>query len=201
MVTMMCCCTVGAGGAGGWLTGSRIRDAVGSGEITIAPFDEAALNPNSYNYTLGASILRLVSTEIDLLQDEQYEEMRLPDCGLVLEPGECYLGHTAETFGSRLFASLITGRSSVGRKFVTNHITAGLIDVGFYGQITLEITVQRPTRVYPDIPFGQIYWFSLHGNADSQYRGKYQSQSGPTPSKLHVDRQINRLPNKIAAGS
>ncbi|MFE9188393.1 dCTP deaminase [Micromonospora sp. NPDC007208] len=172
---------------GGWLTGSRIRDAVASGEILISPFREDQLNPNSYNYTLGDSLLRLVSEEIDLRGVDEFEEVLIASDGLVLQPGECYLGHTAEVFGSRVFASLITGRSSVGRKFVTNHITAGLIDVGFEGQITLEITVQRPTRVYAGILFGQIYWFSLHGSPEPQYSGKYQNQDGPTPSRMIHD--------------
>jgi deoxycytidine triphosphate deaminase len=172
---------------GGWLSGSRIRQAVILGEIVISPFDEAALNPNSYNYSLGSAVLRLVSEEIDLLGGEEYEVLEIPDDGLVLYPGECYLGHTREVFGSRIYASLITGRSSVGRKFVTNHITAGLIDVGFEGQLTLEITVQRRTRIYAGMPFGQIYWFSLYGLPEPLYDGRYQRQAGPTPSKLVAD--------------
>jgi dCTP deaminase len=169
---------------GGWLSGSAIEDAVRTGEILIAPFRSSALNPNSYNYTLGRNILRLLSAEIDLLGEEEYEELTITDDGLMLFPGECYLAHTAEQFGSSVYASLVTGRSSVGRKFVTNHITAGLIDVGFFGQITLEVTVQRPTRVYAGVPFGQIYWFSIYGDISPQYAGKYQAQAGPTKSRL-----------------
>jgi dCTP deaminase len=174
-------------GAGGWLTGSQIALAVHAGSITIEPFESAQLNPNSYNYRLGPSVRRLTSPELDMLRDDEYEDLLIGEEGLVLLPGECYLGHTFETFGSRHYASLITGRSSVGRKFVTNHITAGLIDIGFFGEITLEITVQRPTRVYAGLPFGQIYWFSLCGEALPQYDGKYQQQLGPTASKLAAD--------------
>lgn len=172
---------------GGWLSGRAIDEAVRAGDISILPFRRSALNPNSYNYTLGATLLRLLSPAIDLLGDEEYEEFLIEDGGTVLNPGECYLAHTSETFGSSVYASLITGRSSVGRKFVTNHITAGLIDVGFYGQITLEVVVQRPTRVYSGIPFGQIYWFSVHGEISPQYDGKYQSQVGPTKSRLRME--------------
>ena len=85
-----------------------------------------------------------------------------------------------------MYASLVTGRSSVGRKFVTNHITAGLIDQGFIGNITLEIVVFKRTRVYPGMKFGQIFWFTTAG-APYLYDGKYQGQSGPTLSRLRVD--------------
>ncbi len=172
---------------GGWLSGAAISAEVANGRIVIEPFHHEFLNPNSYNYTLGASVLRLTSQEIDLLEEEHYEELTVDAAGLVLHPGECYLAHTQETFGSPTFAALITGRSSVGRKFVTNHVTAGLIDVGFLGQITLEVIVQRPTRVYAGIPFGQIFWFSLYGEPSPLYNGKYQAQSGPMRSRLHQD--------------
>jgi dCTP deaminase len=172
---------------GGWLSGSRIHDAVDRGEILIDPYSVNQLNPNSYNYRLGPTLRRLTSVEIDLMEEDEYEELTIPDNGVTLLPGECYLGSTLERFGSNYFASLVTGRSSVGRKFVTNHITAGLVDVGFFGQITLEITVQRPTRVYSEVLFGQIFWFSVFGDPIPQYSGKYQSQQGPTTSRIFLE--------------
>lgn len=173
---------------GGWLSATAIQEAVGNGEITIEPFVRTRLNPNSYNYTLHSHVLRLISEEIDLLGEDEFEELAIEDGhGLLLMPGECYLGSTAEVFGSDHFASLLTGRSSVGRKFITNHITAGLVDVGFCGRITLEITVQRPTRIYTGVPFGQVYWFSLMGEP-AIYAGKYQGQQRATPSRLYKDK-------------
>lgn len=173
--------------AGGWLSGAQIAAARARGDIQISPFDHRAVNPNSYNYRLGSHIHRITSEEVDLLREDEFEVIPIPEAGLRLLPGECYLGHTAEIFGSNCYASLVTGRSSIGRKFVTNHITAGLIDVGFFGQITLEITVQKPTRVYAGIHFGQIFWFSLYGCPHPTYAGKYQEQHGPTESRLARD--------------
>lgn len=176
-----------ATGAGfGWLTGAEIVRQRDLGHIVITPFRPDAVNPNSYNYTLGTQLRRITNQVIDLRGQDDYEEVIIAETGTRLEPGELYLGTTRETFGSALFASLITGRSSVGRKFVTNHVTAGLIDVGFVGQITLEITVQRPTIVYPGIPFGQIYWYTIAGTP-VQYAGKYQGQRLPTTSRLARD--------------
>ena len=87
------------------------------------------------------------------------------------------------------YASLVTGRSSTGRKFITNHITAGLIDQGFFGRITLEIVVFKKTIVYPHIPFGQIFWFEVSGEP-LLYKGKYQGQAQPTLSKMLQDFKI-----------
>lgn len=173
-------------GKAGWLSGSQIEAAVQSGQILISPFSREHINPNSYNYRLSEKLLRISNDIIDLRKDDDFEEITIDEGGFRLEPGECYLGSTKEIFGSEHFAALITGRSSIGRKFVTNHVTAGLIDVGFLGEITLEITCTKPTIVYPNIPFGQIFWFSLFGKSII-YEGKYKGQAGPTPSRLRFD--------------
>jgi dCTP deaminase len=167
----------------GWLTGTQIHKEVACGGIMIAPFSEDCLNSNSYNYHLSPVIKRITSTIIDCKVPEEYEILEVPEEGLIMNPGECYLGSTIETFGSDVYASLITGRSSVGRKFVTNHVTAGLIDQGFLGNITLEIVVYKPTRIYPSMRFGQIFWFTTYGTP-YLYQGKYQGQNGPTLSRL-----------------
>jgi dCTP deaminase len=123
---------------------------------------------------------------IDLRKPDEFEAITMDEEGYELQPFELYLGSTVERFGSDYFAALITGRSSIGRKFVTNHVTAGLIDQGFFGNITLEIVVHKPTRIYPNMKFGQIFWFSTMG-PPQLYNGRYQSQAGPTGSKLHED--------------
>lgn len=170
----------------GWLTGNRIAEEVAGGRILIEPFLPEHLNPNSYNYRLSAHLKRLTSTIVDCREEDEYEDILIPEEGFVLEPFECYLGATTEVFGSDVFASLVTGRSSIGRKFITNHITAGLIDQGFHGNITLEISAHKPTRVYPNMRFGQIFWFTTSGTP-YLYEGKYQGQRGPTLSRLPYD--------------
>lgn len=169
-----------------WLTGNEIIKEYKSGKIFISDFDESRINSNSYNYRLGKTLRRLTSEVIDLKDEDSYEEIVIPEEGYVLMPGQCYLGATVEIFGSEFYASLVTGRSSIGRKFITNHVTAGLIDQGFKGTITLEITVTKPTRVYPEIPFGQIFWFVTKGDA-RLYSGKYQGQMEPTLSQIKKD--------------
>lgn len=170
----------------GWLTGNRIHEEVASGRIVIHPYNRKLLNPNSYNYRLSPILKRLTSEVVDCNTDDEYVDITIPEDGYILEPGECYLGATVEVFGSDSYASLVTGRSSIGRKFVTNHITAGLIDQGFFGNITLEIVSFKRTRVYPGMRFGQIFWFTTSGEA-LLYEGRYQGQRGPTLSRLHTD--------------
>ena len=167
----------------GWLTGNEIIKNVEEKRIIIDPFDVKNINPNSYNYFLDKKIKRITNQIIDLGKEDEYEELIIGSQGLMLLPGECYLGATREVFGSDYYASLITGRSSIGRKFITNHITAGLIDQGFLGKITLEITVQKPTIIYTDIAFGQIFWFTVKGET-RLYCGTYQNQSEATISRI-----------------
>jgi dCTP deaminase len=174
---------------GGWLTGRRIAIEVAAGRVCIQPFRTECVNPNSYNYHLHSRLRRLANDVIDTRETDIFEDIDIPAEGVWLEPGECYLGATEERFGSNHFASLITGRSSVGRKFITNHITAGLIDQGFFGQITLEITVRKRTRVYAGMRFGQIFWFTTYGKA-LLYEGKYQSQSTPAESRLAEEARL-----------
>ncbi|WLE95291.1 MAG: dCTP deaminase [Candidatus Electrothrix communis] len=173
---------------GGWLAGTLVDREVNNGNIIITPFLKECLNPNSYNYHLDKYLKRLTSAVLDCKIEDEYEDITIPKEGYILQPGECYLGSTKEIFGSNIYAALITGRSSVGRKFITNHVTAGLIDQGFLGKITLEITVQKPTKIYRFMRFGQIFWFTVFGNAEL-YTGKYQNQSHPTTSRLHCDYQ------------
>lgn len=169
-----------------WLTGNEILKEYKSGKIHISDFKEEYLNSNSYNYRLSPKLRRLSSEIIDLKKEDSFEEITIPEEGFTLMPGECYLGCTVEVFGSDFYASLVTGRSSIGRKFITNHVTAGLVDQGFKGTITLEIIVTKPTIVYPNIPFGQIFWFATQGKA-RLYKGKYQGQMDPTLSQIFKD--------------
>lgn len=169
-----------------WLTGNQIKEEVETGGIVIEPFNTSNINPNSYNYTISPVILKNIDEIIDVKSIDSYEKITMTDKGYILEPGECYLGCTNEIFGTNKFACLVTGRSSIGRKFITNHVTAALIDQGFKGTITLEITVTKRTRIYPNITFGQIFWFTTFGEA-LLYQGKYQNQINPEPSKIYLD--------------
>lgn len=177
----------------GWITGEQIRIETRYKRITIDPFYPEQVNPNSYDYRLGPRVKRLLPNSsygdqlfLDPKKPMKCEEIELSTRGYLLFPGEAYLGHTVEVFGSDYFASLVTGKSSIGRLFIHNHICAGLIDQGFLGQITLEIEVQLPTVIYPNMRFGQIFWFESSGPV-KLYSGRYRNQKSATPSQIYED--------------
>jgi dCTP deaminase len=190
------------------LSGSKIAEEVCQGRIIIRPFNEEYMGPNSYDLTLGPNISRYRSTPfnyhdvpdpnkvlpdpnllvpLDIKKPNPVEEYRIPDDGLVLLPGELYLGHTNEVAGSCSYVPCIEGRSSLARLGIQIHLTAGFGDVGFVAQWTLEISVVRPVRIYKDIRVCQIYFDTIEGNIDKMYAGKYKDSRGVVESKIHED--------------
>lgn len=176
-----------------WLTGNQIIQEVNNKRISITPFSLSQVNPNSYDYRLGPVIKQLKPNSIrhqlaciDPAKKTQYQQLVIPKRGLLLQPGCAYLGHTQEIFGSNHFASLVTGKSSVGRLFINNHHCAGLIDQGFLGPITLEITCQLPVVIYSGMRLGQIFWFKTFGKP-KLYQGKYQANNYAEVSRIFLD--------------
>lgn len=176
-----------------WLTGKEIEKQVGVGRIFIDPFNRSQVNPNSYDYRLSPGIKILLANNViediecvDPKKEMKFRELIIGEEGLVLMPGLGYLASTIERFGSDYYASLCTGKSSVGRLFLQNHACAGLIDQGFFGHITLEITVTLPVVVYPRMRIGQIFWFESVGEA-LLYSGKYMNQNQSLPSQIYKD--------------
>ena len=176
-----------------WLTGKEIEKQVDMGKIFIDPFNRSQINPNSYDYRLAPEMKILLANNmvdciecVDPRKEMKFRELMIGENGLVLMPGRGYLASTLEEFGSDFYASLCTGKSSVGRLFLQNHACAGLIDQGFFGHITLEITVTLPVVVYPRMRIGQIFWFESVGEA-ILYSGKYMNQNGSLPSQIYKD--------------
>lgn len=170
----------------GVLTGNEIINAVQKGKILISPFNEENISCNSYNYRLGNKLIRIQNNILDLKRKDTGEEIIINEEGTMIYPNECYLGTTFEKIGSNDYVGILTGRSSIGRKFITNHITSNIIEQGFFGNITLEITVQKPTIIYPQINFGQIMWLTTVGKA-KYYTGEYQNQCEPTISNIYKE--------------
>ncbi|MFT4245926.1 MAG: dCTP deaminase [Micrococcaceae bacterium] len=111
----------------------------------------------------------------------------------ILHPGEFVLGSTYEqvTLGPKLAARL-EGKSSLGRLGLLTHATAGFIDPGFSGHVTLELSnmATLPIKVWPGSKIGQLCFFELSSEADKPYGSKeyfsrYQGQRGPTASRSY----------------
>lgn len=154
------------------LTGSSIKLAVQRGDITIDPFCESQLNPNSYNYRLGPSLM-----------DTDGTTLPFPKRGVLLEAGTLVLGSTSEVLGSTKYAMSLIGRSSVGRLGLFLQVSANLGHTGSCHCWTLEIYAAYRVRIYPHMQIGQIsFW--LNDGAAGPYVGKYAKTNDPFPSLL-----------------
>lgn len=130
---------------------------------------------------------------------DQPELTRLVDVSaegsLILHPGEFVLGSTYEkvTLADDVAARL-EGKSSLGRLGLLTHSTAGFIDPGFSGHVTLELsnTATLPIALYPGMKVGQLCFFQLSSAAEKPYGSgasgsRYQGQRGPTASRSHLN--------------
>ena len=178
------------------LSDRDIRAEIASGRVVLSPYDETMVQPSSVDVRLD-EFFRLFDNHkyqvIDPAQD-QADLTRLvevdPQEGFVLHPGEFVLGTTLERIAlpNDLVARL-EGKSSLGRLGLLIHSTAGYIDPGWDGDITLELSnVSRlPITIYPGMRIGQLSFHQMTTPVDTPYRGKYKGQSGPTASRSYRD--------------
>lgn len=175
------------------LSDSQIIKEIDAGNIIINPFDRKHLGSNSYDVHLADTLLVYQGGKIlDPHKENPVEPIYLEPGGLVLAPGELYLGSTRETTYTKKHAPMLEGRSSIGRLGINIHATAGVGDVGFCGYWTLEITVVRPVKVYPGMKIGQVLFYNVQGEVlrpyDTKPGAKYNLQGSlPQPSKYHLD--------------
>jgi len=168
------------------LSGKAIKEKLGK-EIIIKPFDERAVNPNSYNLTLHNELLVYEERTLDMRKPNATKTIVIPEEGLVLDPGVLYLGRTREYTETHKYVPMLEGRSSVGRLGLFVHVCAGFGDVGFKGYWTLEIHCIQPIRVYAGVGVCQIYYHAIEGEYDPYTSGKYQNNTGIQPSLLYRD--------------
>jgi dCTP deaminase len=172
-----------------------------SGRLGVAPYDPAMLQPSSIDVRLDR-FFRVFDntryTHIDpaLRQDELTSLVEQEgDDPFVLHPGEFVLGSTFElvTLPDDL-AGRLEGKSSLGRLGLLTHSTAGFIDPGFSGHITLELSnvANLPITLWPGMKIGQLCLFRLSSSAEHPYGSeragsRYQGQRGPTPSRAYLN--------------
>ena len=165
--------------------------------VALAPFDDSMVQPSSVDVRLDR-FFRVFENHkyphIDPAQD-QPDLTRLvepeADEPFILHPGEFVLGSTYEivTLPDDVAARL-EGKSSLGRLGLLTHSTAGFIDPGFSGHVTLELSnvATLPIMLYPGMKIGQLCFFRLSSPAENPYGSAaygshYQGQRGPTPSR------------------
>ncbi len=176
------------------LSDRTIREYLASGRLVIDPYDPSLVQPSSVDVRVSSQFRVFHNNRqpyIDVrrpLEDLTDVVVMSGDEPFILHPGEFVLGSTLERVAipDDLVARL-EGKSSLGRLGLLIHSTAGYIDPGWDGQITLELSnvARLPVTIYPGMPIGQISFLTLTTPVDQPYRGKYQGQSGPTASEYH----------------
>lgn len=166
------------------LTGSEIRKQVKQRRIHIFPFTEELINPNSYNYRLGSTLLEVTDNIIDPKKKVRYKEIKLGEDGYILMPNKLYLGSTVEEIGSDYYVTSLIGRSSIGRLGLFLQITADLGHLGAKHCWTLELKVVQPLKVYPFMKIGQVSFWKPEGSNQIKYEGKYNKYSEPHYSQI-----------------
>ena len=179
------------------LSDRSIREAVAADRIGIEPFDDELVQPSSVDVRLDR-LFRVFRNHtagvIDVKKDLSglTEEVEIAEDGVfMLHPGEFVLGSTFERV--RVpddLVARIEGKSSLGRLGLLIHSTAGFVDSGFEGHITLELAnvASLPITLYPGMKIGQVSFMTMTTPAEHPYGAgasgsKYQGQHGPTPSR------------------
>jgi dCTP deaminase len=183
------------------LSDRDIHAQVEQGRLRLDPWDPELVQPSSIDVRLDR-FFRVFNnqhyTHIDPAeqQDELTTQVEpLGDKAFVLHPGEFVLGSTLEvvTLPNDL-ASRLEGKSSLGRLGLITHATAGFIDPGFSGHITLELSnvANLPIMLWPGMKIGQLCIFRLsspteHPYGSERHGSRYQNQRGPTPSRSYLN--------------
>ena len=188
------------------LSDRDIRKAIQDGRIYIDPYEDALVQPASIDLRLGSKFLIFKRTQQPLIDPRQSvdhftEKIEIDEAvPFMLHPGEFALGVTLEEI--HLPADIVgrlDGKSSLGRLGLVVHSTAGFVDPGWKGRLTLELSNVNnlPVTLYRGMKIGQISFTRLTGPAERPYGSpelgsKYQDQKEPTASRVYRDFQAGR---------
>ena len=189
------------------LSDRDILAEIDAGRVALDPFDRAMIQPSSIDVRLD-KFFRVFDNHkyphIDPAADQSELTREVSVDGdetFVLHPGEFVLGSTFETVTlPDDVAARLEGKSSLGRLGLLTHSTAGFIDPGFSGHVTLELAnvATLPIKLYPGMKIGQLCFFRLTSAAEnpygsSVYGSRYQGQRGPTASRSHANFHQTRI--------
>ena len=179
------------------LSDRSIKEALASGRLIVEPTSDDCIQPSSVDVHVDRyfRVFRNHTQRVIDVREAQEDLTELIDVGedepMNLHPGEFMLGSTTERIGlPDDLVGRLDGKSSLGRLGLVIHSTAGFIDAGWDGHITLELSnvANLPITLYPGMKIGQISFFQMTTAAERPYgaRGlgsKYKGQRGPTPSR------------------
>jgi dCTP deaminase len=183
------------------LSDRDIKAAIAEDRLGIEPYDAGLVQPSSIDVRLDR-FFRVFNnsryTHIDPAEQQDDLTTLIEPAGddpFVLHPGEFVLGSTLEVVSlPDDLAARLEGKSSLGRLGLLTHSTAGFVDPGFSGHITLELSnvANLPITLYPGMKIGQVSFLKMTTPADRPYGSagtgsKYQGQRGPTPSRYYLN--------------
>ena len=178
------------------LSDSTIAKLLGEGRIEIDPYEPSLLQPSSVDVRVDRYFRVFRNSRypfIDVKQEQEdlTELVKVDGDPFILHPGEFVLGSTLERI--KLpddVVARLDGKSSLGRLGLLIHSTAGFIDPGWDGNVTLELSnvANLPITIYPGMKIGQLSFVQMTEPAETPYGAgelgsKYQGQKGPTPSR------------------
>jgi dCTP deaminase len=183
------------------LSDRDIRSEVDLGRVGLHPYDASMIQPSSIDVRLDRMFRVFENHRYPHIDpaEEQSELTRevepVGDEAFILHPGEFVLGSTYERVSlPDDIAARLEGKSSLGRLGLLTHSTAGFIDPGFTGHVTLELSnvATLPIKLYPGMKIGQLCFFRLSSPSEHPYGSagsgsRYQDQRGPTPSRSHAN--------------
>ncbi|WP_069814008.1 dCTP deaminase [Streptomyces sp. TP-A0874] len=183
------------------LSDKDIRAEIDSGRVRIDPYDAEMVQPSSIDVRLDRYFRVFENHRYPHIDPavEQPDLTRLVepegDEAFILHPGEFVLASTYEVISLPTdLASRLEGKSSLGRLGLLTHSTAGFIDPGFSGHVTLELSnmATLPIKLWPGMKIGQLCLFRMtspaeHGYGSARYGSRYQGQRGPTPSRSYLN--------------
>jgi len=189
------------------LSDRDIRSEIQSGRVAVEPFDEAMIQPSSVDVRLD-KFFRVFENHKYSVIDPSIEQAELTreviaegEEAFILHPGEFVLASTYEVITlPDDIAGRLEGKSSLGRLGLLTHSTAGFIDPGFSGHITIELSnvANLPVKLYPGMKIGQLCLIKLsspaeHPYGSAIYASRYQGQRGPTPSRSFMNFHKSRI--------
>lgn len=183
------------------LSDRDIKSAIEAKRVVLEPYDSEMIQPASIDVRLDRYFRVFENHRYPHIDpaEEQPDLTRLvevaPGEAFVLHPGEFALASVYEvvTLGDDVSAR-VEGKSSLGRLGLLTHATAGFIDAGFSGHVTLELSnvSTLPIKLWPGMKIGQLCFFQLSSPAENPYGSgasgsRYQGQRGPTPSRSYLN--------------
>ncbi|HVM09481.1 MAG TPA: dCTP deaminase [Acidimicrobiales bacterium] len=180
------------------LSDRSLREAIDAGDLVIDPFEPSNVQPSSIDLRIDRYFRvfrnhtqRVIDVKEDQENLTELVEVVDDEDPFILHPGEFVLAATLERVGlASHLVGRVDGKSSLGRLGLLTHATAGFIDPGFEGHITLELSnvATLPITIYAGMKVAQVSLQQMTTPADRPYgsegmRSKYQGQRGPTPSR------------------